>query len=62
MFKAGDKVEILVGGEWEGIYVVIAGVKARTPDHLVLSGPHGLFELYNDAPYNVRLIKGESNA
>lgn len=54
-FEAGTKVEILERGEWVGPFVVTADA-GRTPDHLVLSGACGSFELYNDAPFNVRKV------
>lgn len=53
-FEAGTQVEILIHGAWVGPFTVAAGWEGRTADHLVLSGPSGLFELYNDAPFNVR--------
>ena len=52
-FKAGTKVEILERGEWVGPFTVTSQV-GRSADHLVLSGPSGLFEHYNDAPFNTR--------
>lgn len=61
MFKAGSQVEILERGEWVGPFMVTA-LTGRTSDHLVLSGPSGLFEQYNDvykdASLNVRLYEG----
>lgn len=54
-FEAGTKVEILERGVWVGPFTVTADV-GRTPDHLVLSGPYGKFEEYNDAPFNVRPV------
>lgn len=56
MFKTGDKVEILIDGVWERTFIVTAK-EGRSPDHLVLNGPSGLFEHYNDAPYNTRIAK-----
>lgn len=56
--KPGDAVEILNGGKWEGKFLVTA-FEGRTPDHLVLSGPNGFFEIYNDSPFNVRSINKE---
>jgi hypothetical protein len=52
-FEAGTKVEILERGAWVGPFVVTPHT-ARTADHLVLTGPSGLFEVYNDAPFNIR--------
>lgn len=52
------KVEILEGGKWIGPFTVTA-LEGRSPDHLVLNGPSGLFELYNDAPFNVRPVATE---
>lgn len=54
-FEAGTKVEILVNGEWQGPFTVTAHT-GRTGQHVVLSGPYGVFELYNDAPFNVRPV------
>lgn len=54
-FEPGTKVEMLVGGEWVGPFTVMEGT-ARTPEHLILMGEHGWFELYNDAPFNVRPV------
>jgi hypothetical protein len=54
-FKAGTKVEILERGEWIGPFTVTER-EGRTPDHLVLLGTSGLFEHYNDAPFNVRPV------
>jgi hypothetical protein len=56
--KPRDTVEILVHGEWEGPYLVTA-FEGRTTDHLVLSGPNGMFEIYNDAPFNMRKAQKE---
>lgn len=53
-FEAGTQVEILEHGEWIGPFTVDGGHEGRTAEHLLLSGPHGRFELYNDAPFNVR--------
>ncbi|QFG12154.1 Hypothetical Protein OBI_RACECAR_315 [Arthrobacter phage Racecar] len=52
-FEAGSKVEILERGEWIGPFTVV-DAEGRSADHLVLSGPSGWFEHYNDAPFNVR--------
>ena len=49
-------VEILESGKWVGPFFVTA-FEGRTKDHLVLRGPSGLFELYNDAPFNVRPVE-----
>lgn len=57
---AGTKVEILEQGKWVGPFTVTAQA-GRTPDHLVLSGPNGMFELYADAPLNVRPITPEDD-
>jgi hypothetical protein len=54
-FEPGTKVEILERGEWVGPFIVTAEV-GRSADHLVLRGPSGLFEQYNDAPFNVRPV------
>lgn len=51
--EPGAEVEILMNGAWVGPYTVTAD-KGRTPEHLVLRGPSGLFEHHNDAPYNTR--------
>jgi hypothetical protein len=51
--EPGTKVEIMERGAWVGPFIVTAR-EGRTPDHLVLSGPSGLFEHYNDAPFNTR--------
>lgn len=53
-FEPGTHVEINVRDEWVGPFTVTAQ-KGRTPEHLVLRGPSGLFEHHNDAPYNTRL-------
>ena len=55
-FNGGDQVEILMAGEWVGPFEIVMGQPGRTPDHLILSGPSGLFEHYNDAPYNTRKV------
>jgi len=52
-FEAGTKVEILERGAWVGPFVVTAAA-GRTADHVVLEGPSGRFEQYNDAPFNIR--------
>ena len=52
-FKPGDRVDILIRGAWEGPYTVVAAT-GRTPDHVVLQSEYGMFEQYNDAPYNIR--------
>lgn len=55
--KPGDKVQLMELGEWQpAIYEVTFG-KGRTDAHLVLRGPSGLFECYNDAPYNMRKVE-----
>jgi hypothetical protein len=51
--KAGDKVDILEQGKWIGPFKVQA-VGGRTQDHIILSGPNGGFEMYNDFPFNIR--------
>ena len=48
-----ERVEILIEGKWVGPFTVTTRT-GRTPDHIVLQGEHGLFEHYNDAPYNTR--------
>ena len=53
--KPGTQVEILERGAWVGPFTVMAG-EGRTPDHLILTGPSGAFEHYNDAPYNTREV------
>lgn len=55
-FKPGTKVEILERGSWVGPFTVTDGV-GRTPQHLVLRGDFGVFEHYNDAPYNTREVE-----
>lgn len=54
-FAAGDHVEILIGGTWDGPHTVTAQT-GRTPDHLVLiNNSNGVFfEHHNDAPFNTR--------
>lgn len=52
-FAPGTQVEMNVRGEWVGPFTVTAH-EGRTPEHLVLQGPSGLFEHHNDAPYNTR--------
>lgn len=54
-FDAGTKVEILERGEWIGPFTVTS-TAGRTPDHVVLVGWHGTFEIYNDAPFNIRPV------
>lgn len=54
-FEAGTKVEIMENGKWIGPFTVTA-FEGRTPNHLVLKGPSGMFEIYNDAPFNVRPV------
>lgn len=56
IIKPGNKVEILEQGKWVGSFLVTA-FEGRTKEHLVLSGPNGFFEIYNDSPFNVRLIE-----
>lgn len=51
-FRPGDHVEILMGGEWVGPYVVTDG-EGRSPEHLVLRGKN-VFEHHNDYPHNIR--------
>lgn len=51
--EAGSKVEILERGEWIGPFKVSAR-QGRTPEHIVLEGPNGGFELYADYPFNIR--------
>lgn len=53
MFKPNDKVDILEHGTWIGPFTV-TDKSGRTSDHIVLSGPSGMFEHYADAPFNVR--------
>ena len=55
-FVKNDRVEILIAAEWDGPYTVTDKIDPYRPDHLVLSGPSGLFVHYNDAPYNTRKI------
>lgn len=52
-FAPYTQVEILMAGTWEGPFIVTA-LEGRTPEHLVLRGPSGLFEHHNDAPFNTR--------
>jgi len=56
VIKPRDSVEILNQGKWEGPFLVTA-FEGRTKDHLVLRGPSGMFEIYNDEPFNVRTIQ-----
>lgn len=56
VFEPGTKVEILERGEWKGTFTV-TGKAGRDSEHIVLSGPYGLFEIYNDAPFNIRTVK-----
>lgn len=51
--KPRDNVEIMENGKWVGPFLVTA-FPGRTTSHLVLSGPNGMFEIYNDAPFNIR--------
>ena len=51
----GARVEILEGGQWVGPFTM-TDQTGRTPDHVVLRGPSGLFELYSDAPFNLRIV------
>lgn len=54
-FEPGTKVELMEYGKWTGEAHTVTAHVGRTPDHLVLMTSKGnLFELYNDAPYNVR--------
>ena len=55
-FNAGDKVEILIAGEWDGPYTMTNEIDPYRPEHIVLNGPSGLFVHYNDAPYNTRKV------
>src|SRR5690606_4557029 len=41
-----------------GPFTVRDTTGGRSPDHLILVGPSGPFEHYNDAPYNTRLVVG----
>lgn len=54
----GTRVEILIRGTWTGPFTVTPHT-ARSADHLVLTGPSGMFEHYNDAPYNTRIHEGD---
>jgi len=60
-FATGAQVEILERGAWVGPFTVTA-VEGRTADHLVLSGPSGTFEHYNDFPFNVRPVENTTEA
>jgi len=53
--QPGDRVEILERGEWIGPFKV-SNKAGRTPEHVVLEGPNGGFELYADAPFNIRIF------
>lgn len=53
MIEVGDKVDILERGIWEGPFKVKA-IGGRTPEHVVLEGPNGGFELHNDYSFNIR--------
>lgn len=53
--KPRMQVEILESGKWVGPFTVTA-LAGRTPDHLVLNGPSGMFEIHNDAPFNIRPV------
>jgi hypothetical protein len=55
IFTPGTTVQILDRGEWVGPFTVTHH-GGRTPDHLVLTGPSGFFEIYNDAPHNIREV------
>lgn len=55
MVAVGDKVEILIGGIWEGPFTVVA-LEGRSPEHLVLQGTYGRFEHYADWGYNIRTV------
>lgn len=57
MFQPGDKVDILERGEWVGPFRVIDpnGYRRSSIYHIILAGDHGMFQVYNDAPFNVRL-------
>lgn len=52
--EPGAKVDILERGEWVGPFKVQA-MGGRTMDHIILSGPNGGFEMYNDFPFNIRI-------
>ena len=53
--EPGTQVELMENGEWTGEAHTVTALTGRTPNHLVLRTSRGnLFELYNDAPYNVR--------
>lgn len=51
----GTQVDVLLAGVWVGPFTV-TGKKGRTHEHLVLSGPNGMFETYNDFPFNIRAV------
>lgn len=53
--KPRMQVEIMERGEWIGPFTVTA-FEGRTKDHLVLRGPNGMFEIHNDAPFNIRPV------
>jgi hypothetical protein len=55
LFKTGSYVDIMERGLWVGPFKVVATEGGRTTDHLILEGPSGRFEHYNDAPFNTRV-------
>lgn len=61
-FTPGQTVQILQAGAWVGPFTVHATTGGRTADHIILTGPSGPFELYNDAPYNVRIAPDAHDA
>lgn len=54
-FAIGSFVDILETGLWVGPFKVESTEGGRTPEHIILSGPSGSFEHYNDAPFNTRV-------
>lgn len=55
IFTPGTRVQILEAGLWVGPFTVTHH-GGRSPEHLVLTGPYGFFEVYNDAPHNIREV------
>ena len=52
----GTRVEIMLSGLWEGPFTATHH-GGRTPEHLVLRAADGtMFEVYNDAPHNIREV------
>lgn len=58
IFTPGTTVEIMEAGEWVGPFAVTHH-GGRSPEHLVLrtEDEGHYFEVYNDAPFNIREVK-----